>query len=176
MPEPKRNRPAGNGAAPKTSGQDSRNGSAPDPLETLTATAHAAEAAVLGAMLLSPDAAAGVPAMLDADAFHRDAHRTVYAAVLALIAEGTAPDTLTVSDKLATRGQLDHVGGPLAVADLTGMATCPTPASWPAYATVVAREARRRRGIRLLDQASARLKAGEDPALVANGLCAEVAR
>ena len=174
MPEPKRNRPAGNGAAPKTSGQDTRKGSAPDPLETLTATAHAAEAAVLGAMLLSPDAAAGVPAMLDADAFHRDAHRTVYAAVLALIADGIAPDTLTVTDRLATRGQLDHVGGPLAVADLTDMATCPTPASWPAYATVVAREARRRRGVRLLSDALARLHAGEDPATVAEDLAVAV--
>jgi len=41
---------------------------------------------------------------------------------------------------------------------------------------VVAREARRRRGVRLLSDALAQLHAGEDPALVANGLCAEVAR
>ena len=107
------------------------------------------------------------PGTLPTSATNGDRVWRTVPAVLALIADGIAPDTLTVTDRLATRGELDHVGGPLAVADLTGMATCPTPASWPAYATVVGREARRRRGVRLLSDALARLHAGEDPATVA---------
>ena len=140
----------------------------------LTATAHAAEAAVLGAMLLDDDARQGVPSMLTPDSFDREAHRTVYGAVLSVLADGVTPDPLTVTAKLAERGRLDEVGGSLGVSDLCGIDVCPVPASWPAYATVVRREHRRRRGIVTLRRALERLERGEDPAVVASELAVAV--
>ena len=174
MPDTKRNRPAGNGAAPTSSGRDSGKRTAPVCPDHLTATAEAAEAAALGALLLDDDARAGVPAMLTPDSFHREAHRVVFAAALAVLEDGVRPDPLTVTAKLAERGQLDEVGGPLGVSDLADMQTCPTPASWPSYCTVVVRETRRRAGIRLLRRALARLEAGEDPGQVAAELAVAV--
>ena len=113
--------------------------------------------------------------MLTPDDFHREAHRVVFAAIVAVLEDGHVPDVLTVTTKLATRRQLDEVGGPVAVSDLSDMRTCPVPQSWPAYSTVVAREARRRRGIATLRRALVRLEAGEDPGVVASDLCGEVA-
>ena len=173
MAETKRSGPAAHEAAPLPTTDTAQD---TDRCDTLTGVAHAAEAAVLGAMLLDADARHGVPSMLDPDSFDREAHRTVYGAVLAVLEDGDTPDPLTVTAKLAERGRLDEVGGPVAVSDLSSMAVCPVPASWPAYATVVAREARRRRGIVTLRVALDRLERGEDPEVVAWGLRGKVAR
>ena len=176
MPEQKRDRPAGgSGTAPTSLGCDNGKGTGPLSHDHLTATAEANEAAALGAMLIDDEARQGVPSMLDPDSFDREAHRVVYGAVLAVLADGDTPDPLTVTAKLAERGRLDEVGGPVGVSDLSDMRTCPVPQSWPAYATVVAREARRRRGIVTLRRALDRLERGEDPGVVASDLCGEVA-
>ncbi len=133
-----------------------------------------AEAAVLGAMLLDNGARQGVPSMLTPEDFDREAHRAVFVAVLAVIEDDAIPDPLTVTAKLAEQGQLDAVGGPVGVSDLCDMATCPTPASWSTYAQTVAREARRRRGIRTLERALDRLHSGEDPGAVAAEMAVSV--
>ena len=153
----KRSGPAVNGAATKvtTGQQDHREDSA-----------EAAEAALLGSLLLSPEACAGIGALVTADDFSRDAHRQVYLAVQELHAQGQPVDTVTVTDCLARRGQLDTAGGPLGVSLLASMEVCPVPASWAAYGTVVAREARRRRLVVELTRALRRLEAGEDPDVV----------
>ena len=175
MPEQKRDRPAGgSGTAPTSLGCDNGKGTGPLSHDHLTATAEANEAAALGAMLIDDEARQGVPSMLTPDDFHREAHRVVFAAIVAVLEDGIVPDVLTVTTKLATRRQLDEVGGPVAVSDLSDMRTCPVPQSWPAYATVVAREARRRRGIVTLRRALDRLERGEDPAVVASELAVAV--
>jgi replicative DNA helicase len=138
-------------------------GFAPDPDPTST---EAAEAALIGAMLLRPDARDGALGMVTAGDFDREAHRTVFETVVAMHAAGEHVDNVSVNDRLATTGQLEVVGTLAAVWALTSLEGCPTPAAWPVYATIVAREGRRRRGIRLLQRAIDRLEAGEDPALV----------
>ena len=125
------------------------------------------EAALLGAMLLSAAARDGVPRMLDPDDFDRSAHRVLFEVIVAMHAAGDEIDNITVNDKLAATGKLDEIGGLAAVWSLTAVEGCPTPSSWPTYATIVAREARRRRDIVTLRRAIARLEAGEDPAVVA---------
>jgi replicative DNA helicase len=129
-----------------------------------------AEAAVLGAMILSVEARIGALELLSAADFDRPAHRVVFEAVSALHHDGVPVDPVTVNDRLAASGRLDEVGGLGAVYGLTALEGCPVPASWPTYATIVAREARRRRGITVLRRALARLEAGEDPAVVAADL------
>lgn len=128
---------------------------------------HAAEVAVLGAMVLSYEARAGALEMLADDDFDRHAHRTLFQ-VIAAMHNGEIPiDGVTINDELARIGKLDEIGGLAAVWLLTALEGCPTPAAWPTYSTIVVREARRRRGIALLRRAIERLEAGEDPARVA---------
>lgn len=139
-------------------------------------TAEQAEAAVLGAMLTSTDALDGASHMLAGGGhlFSRPAHRTLFDLIEQMHLAGEPVDVLTVTDRAATTGKLDELGGPLGVSDLSDPATCPVPASWPSYAKIVLREARRRRGIKVLLDALARLEAGEDPAVVAVDLAVAV--
>lgn len=137
------------------------------PDDTQNTASMAAEAALLGCMILSTEARHGAIGMLTADDFEREAHRTMFLALDTMHAFGEAVDQITVNDKLAGLGKLDEVGGLAAVFELTDPTACPSPAAWPTYATIVAREGRRRRGIRVLRRAIARLEAGEDPAVVA---------
>ena len=126
-----------------------------------------AEAAVLGAMILSGEALDGCARRLEPDDFVREAHRTLFDVLIEMERRGDSIDQITVNAELSAIGRIDVVGGVAAVWHLTDPATCPTPSSWPTYATVVAREARRRRGIAKLERALERLRAGEDPAVVA---------
>ena len=57
----------------------------------------AAEAAVLGAMLLSKDAIADVVESLKVEDFYRPAHATVYSAILDLYAAGEPADAVMVA-------------------------------------------------------------------------------
>lgn len=130
-------------------------------------TTDLAEAATLGSMLLDPTALTGALDRLDPDDFHRQAHRTVFETIRHLADQGDPVDAITVTVRLIDADQLDHVGGPAALTDLTSPEATPSPAAWAHYAEVVRREGRRRRGIRLLQRAIDRLEAGEDPALIA---------
>lgn len=132
------------------------------------ATAHeAAEAALLGAMLLSAEARAGAPGIVTADDFEREAHRTLFATITKMMEADEPVDPVTLNHRLVADGRLAEVGGALAVHHLSSLESCPVPASWPTYSTIVAREGRRRRGIRMLRRGIERLEAGEDPQVVA---------
>lgn len=154
-----------------TTGDESTTHRIPD---TLAPTADAAEAAYCGALILNHEARLEIDQLVGPDDFVREAHRQVFVAIRDLHNAGDPVDVVTVTDRLAVTGHLDECGGPLAVSDLSSMAVCPSPASFAVYGTIVAREARRRRGIAVLRQAIARLEAGEDPAVVAAELRLEV--
>jgi replicative DNA helicase len=102
-----------------------------------------AEQAVLGAMMLSADAAADVVEILDADDFYRGAHGTIYAALRNLFARGEPVDLVAAVDLLRKDGSLEQVGGQLYLADLLNVV--PTPAGAAHYARIVADAALRRR-------------------------------
>lgn len=94
-----------------------------------------AEQSVLGAMMLDRDAALKVIEILKPDDFYREAHQIIYEAVLELIDEGEAVDTITVCDRLRTRKELDRVGGVSYVAALAN--SVPTAANAEYYARIV---------------------------------------
>ena len=79
-----------------------------------------AERAVLGALLLDPNALAQVLEILHPEDFYLDAHRVIYEAILELEAKGIPLDKMLVNlvDFLKSRGELDKVGGPGFVASL----------------------------------------------------------
>lgn len=103
-----------------------------------------AEAALLGATLLSRDAiAAAAETGLTADEFYKPAHGHIYQAVTALDRRAAAVDPVTVADELTRAGLLDTVGGLAALATLQSDTPATTSAS--RYARIVREMAQLRR-------------------------------
>lgn len=77
------------------------------------------EEAVLGAIMVEKDAIVLVSEILRPEAFYRDAHRTIYSAILELSKRQEPIDLYTVTEELRRMGQLDEVGGAAHLAVLT---------------------------------------------------------
>lgn len=106
--------------------------------------ADASERAVLGAVML--DAASigrAMDAGLTADDFGTPSLRIVWDAVVAIEAEGAAPDVVTLSSALAAAGRLDMVGGFSALSSLAS--AVPSVLNLPAYVAQVKAASLRRK-------------------------------
>lgn len=102
-----------------------------------------AEQAVLGAMLLSTNAAGDIAEILRPDDFYRPQHAAIYRVVLDLYTRGEPADSVTVAAALANNDDLARVGGAGYLHTL--MATVPTAANGTYYARIVADHAQDRR-------------------------------
>jgi replicative DNA helicase len=102
-----------------------------------------AEAAVLGACLLDPTALDQALDLLRKDDFFRSSHQRVYEAVSELHARSMPVDLVTVQEWLATRGWIEGVGGPVALAGLTEKVA--SASNVEAYARLVREKAKLRR-------------------------------
>jgi replicative DNA helicase len=102
-----------------------------------------AEEAVLGALLIDPDAIIRLATILRAQDFYREKHGWIYDAVLTLHERREPVDFLTVCDELERRRQLDEVGGPAFISMLIN--AVPTSIHAEHYAHIVERTATRRR-------------------------------
>ena len=71
----------------------------------------AAEASVLGAMMLSKDAIADVVESLREHDFYKPSHATIFGVILDLYGRGEPVDALTVSAELQRKGESARVGG-----------------------------------------------------------------
>ena len=78
------------------------------------------EEAVLGALMLEKDAYSVVSDILKPDSFYEKTHELIYAAIQDLAVQQKPIDMLTVVDQLKKRGDLDFVGGPFYIAQLSG--------------------------------------------------------
>lgn len=77
------------------------------------------EEAVLGAMMIESSAVDEALEELTPSCFYDPKHQMVFNAMQALSNEHVAVDLLTVADKLKADGNLEVVGGPVALADLS---------------------------------------------------------
>jgi replicative DNA helicase len=102
-----------------------------------------AEEAVLGALLIDPDAVIRVATILRPDDFYREKHGWIYDSVLGLHERREPIDFLSVCDELDRRGQLNEVGGPAFITALIN--AVPTSIHVEHYAHIVERTATRRR-------------------------------
>lgn len=119
-----------------------------------------AEAALLGAMLLSPAAVdVGLGRVTDAH-FHVVSNGHVFAAVRRVYDVGEDVDPVTVSAELRRMGLDDEVGGTAALLDLEDR--CPSAAAAPSYAAIVERHYRQRRMIVLASDVAEQARAGVD--------------
>lgn len=103
----------------------------------------AAEAAVLGACLLNPQAIDQAAEHLQTGDFYKPAHNHIWDAVTHLHNNGTPVDYLTVADHLQTHGHLDTIGGTPALIDLE--AAAPSTSNAGHHARIVAQQATLRR-------------------------------
>lgn len=77
------------------------------------------EEAVLGALMLERDAYVTVADIIDTDSFYKDEHRKIFEAIKFLSTHERPVDLLMVTRELKNRNQLDEVGGPLYITQLT---------------------------------------------------------
>jgi replicative DNA helicase len=105
-----------------------------------------AEASVLGAILLSGDAANQVMDKVVGDDFYLPGHQVIFTAMLALYNANQPIDVITVSEELRRSGKLDKVGG---AAYLAGLADdVPAASNVEYYAGIVVEHGLRRSLIR----------------------------
>lgn len=121
-----------------------RDGSEPraTPAKAIPANLEA-EQAVLGSLLIDPDAIVKIASFLRPKDFYRERHAWLYEAMFTLHERHEPLDFITVVDELERRGQLEEIGGPAFIADL--ISTTPTAMYVDYYARIVERTAVLRR-------------------------------
>jgi replicative DNA helicase len=102
-----------------------------------------AEQAVLGSMLIERAAVERAAETLKPEDFYRDAHRTLFEAMLGLAERDEPVDLITLSDELRARDQFERVGGLLYLQNL--MEAPATAANIEYYAKMVEEKAILRR-------------------------------
>ena len=96
------------------------------------------EQALLGALLLKPDAIHDVSDLIHPDSFYAEKHRLIFGAMRELADRGEPIDQLSLSARLQDQGLLERSGSRSYLAELAGSA--PAPGNFPHYAELVSRK------------------------------------
>ncbi len=96
------------------------------------------ERALLGALLLKPDAIHDVSDLIHAESFYAEKHRTIFGAMRELADRGEPIDQLSLSARLQDQGLLERAGSRSYLAELAGSA--PAPGNFSHYAELVSRK------------------------------------
>lgn len=123
--------------------------SAETPVKTVPANVEA-EQAVLGSLLVDPDAIIKVASSLRDSDFFRQPHQSIYSALLALHERREPADFVTLVDELERNGNLSEAGGMGYLAEL--MNRTPSAIYVDHYARIVERSATLRRMIAAANQ------------------------
>jgi replicative DNA helicase len=102
-----------------------------------------AEEAVLGSLLMDPEAVGKVAAFLKPDDFYRERNASIYAAMLAIYDRREPVDFMTVTDELTRQGRYEEMGGLAYLSHLVGVV--PTAVHVEYYARIVERTSVKRR-------------------------------
>ncbi|PLX30714.1 MAG: replicative DNA helicase [Ignavibacteria bacterium] len=106
-------------AQPSTATRDQRQGRIPP-------QAVDVEMAVLGAMLLQPEATvSNVMSLLTKEAFYKDAHRIIFDSITRLFEKLEPIDLITVGEDLRRNEQLDAIGGMYYLTEMTNEVISP---------------------------------------------------
>ncbi len=98
-----------------------------------------AERSVLASMLLGNEAVGRTVEMIDATVFYRTAHQRIFDAIVSLYNRNETADSITVTEELRKRGDLEAVGGPATIAQILEYAT--TTANLEEHVKIVASKA-----------------------------------
>jgi len=77
------------------------------------------EEAVLGAIMLEKEAIITVIDILKPESFYKDVHQKIYSAIISLNQRELPVDLYTVTEELRSEDELDNVGGPVYLTQLT---------------------------------------------------------
>jgi len=77
------------------------------------------EEAVLGALMLEKEAVITIVDILRPESFYREAHQKIFAAIRDVSAREIPVDIFTVTEELRATGELDSIGGPVYLTQLT---------------------------------------------------------
>jgi len=127
-----------------------------------------AEQAVLGAMMLEPEAGSSVFEILQPEDFYRDTHRLIFSAIGELFEKGDPIDLVSVAEILRQQGRLEQVGGIATISEIAR--SVPSAANVEYYAKLVTEKALLRQLIRAT---SSILERGYEPGEEARGLLEE---
>jgi len=116
------------------------------PLERVPPNNPQAEAGVLGSIFVDPDCLASIVEVLSPDEFYSSANRRIYQAMLSLFEGNLPPDVVLVSEHLRSKGDLEAIGGPDYLAEVS--TAVPSAANAEYYARIVRDLATRRRLIK----------------------------
>ena len=94
-----------------------------------------AEQCVLGSILMHQGALVKILELVTPEDFYREAHKIIFKAMVALFEKNEPQDIITVSNILKDRNQLDGVGGPSYLANLTDIV--PVAANIIYYAQII---------------------------------------
>ena len=86
------------------------------------------ERALLGALLLKPDAIHDVSDLIRPDSFYAEKHKLIFGAMSELAGRGEPIDLLSLSEHMQNQGLLERGGGRSYFAELAGSA--PTPGNF----------------------------------------------
>ena len=111
---------------------------AADPVTRIPPQSLDAERALLGALLLKPDAIHDVADTVRSGSFYAEKHRLIYEAMRELVERGEPIDILSLSERLNANTHLERIGGRSYIAELAGSA--PAPGNFNHYAELVARK------------------------------------
>ncbi len=98
-----------------------------------------AEQAILGGILLDPDALGRVLELVEPEDFYHEAHQAIYQQMLNLFERGEPIDLITLTESLQTRQLLERCGGAPYIAGLTDIVV--TSANITHYARIVKEKA-----------------------------------
>ena len=102
-----------------------------------------AEQALLGSVMLRPEAIHDVTDVVNEDGFYSEKHKTVWRAMLDLVAKAEPIDLLSLSNKLKDKGDLERVGGSSYLSDLVNVV--PSASNARHYASIVQKKNMMRR-------------------------------
>ena len=109
-----------------------------DPTVRVPPQSLESERALLGSLLLKPDAIHDVGDMVRPDSFYAEKHRAIYEAMRELSDRAEPIDILSLSERLNANGQLERVGGRAYIAEL--VSASPSPGNYHHYAELVSRK------------------------------------
>lgn len=98
-----------------------------------------AEQCVLGSVLLQQGALVKILEHLTPEDFYREAHKTIFRAMVSLFEKNEPQDLITVTNILSDKNQLEAVGGPAYLANLTDIV--PVAANITYYAQIIRNKA-----------------------------------
>ncbi|HEY1041911.1 MAG TPA: replicative DNA helicase [Candidatus Paceibacterota bacterium] len=111
---------------------------AADPTLRVPPQSMDSERALLGSLLLKPDAIHDVSDLIRADSFYAEKHRHIFECMRELTERGDPIDMLSLGERLQAKGVLERAGGRAYIAELAS--SSPTPGNYAHYAELVARK------------------------------------